>query len=604
MGLQVGGHEPVGHEVAVVGGVAELAAVGEPHRAVREALAQGLVLPLPKEAPLEAGGRLDHVPVVGQRAVAVAHGVAVLAHDQRPPARAGLAVAADGVDLRVHGAHDVGDGRAAVLPAAAADGRLVVQRPGRVRFPDPCGQSVVIGPVAGLVAEAPHDHRRMVPVPLHHAGAAVHEGVPVGGVVADGVLVSVALDVGLVHDVEAQLVAERVERVVVRVVGRADRVDVVEAHKPQVVPHVLDGHGLAPVGVMVMAVHAEDPDRAAVHQQLPVAHLHPADSHPLRLDLDDAPVGAQQLGGQGVEPGRLRAPRLGLGEVPSRARLGSGGVRVVLMGHGCLNDRSRRPAGGVVQLEPHRPARLRTAAEVDRSRRRDPPCARCRIEVGRHADVADMDAGARLDPHRAVQTGHPPLILVLDVAVSAVPHHHDGQIVGLPGQQTADLVLAREAAVGAISREPAVDVDRVDALRTGDVQHDGTGMPSGRNSHGAPIDAGWVARRQSRRRAVERHLDVGVVGLVDEHVPGGVREILHGPVPGHGCSHRVRPDAGQRLGRHLVGAVEQLERPDAVEPLAPESVQRDVHRQPVHLKDRRVLPRSQLSKHRQHGPEP
>ena len=128
MGLQVGGHEPVGHEVAVMGGVAELAAVGEPHRAVREALAQGLVLPLPQEAPLETGGGLDHVPVVGQRAVAVAHGVAVLAHDQRPPTGAGLAVAADGVELRVHGANDVGGGLTAVVPAPEVDRRLVVQR--------------------------------------------------------------------------------------------------------------------------------------------------------------------------------------------------------------------------------------------------------------------------------------------------------------------------------------------------------------------------------------------------------------------------------------------------------------------------------------------
>ena len=225
------------------------------------------------------------------------------------------------------------------------------------------------GAVAGLVSEAPHDHRRVVPVTLHHAGAAVHEGVPVGVVVADGVLVGVALEVGLVHHVEAQLVAERVEGGVVGVVRRPNGVDVVEPHQPQVVQHVLDGHGFARVGVMVVAVHAEDADRETVHQQLPVAHLHPAQPDPLRLALDDTPAGIHQLGGEGVEPGRLRAPRFGPGKVPSRVRFGPApasarprvrpmlaGLLDALEGHRCIDLAAHPGAGGIVQFEPHRPA--------------------------------------------------------------------------------------------------------------------------------------------------------------------------------------------------------------------------------------------------------
>ena len=44
--------------------------------------------PLPDEPALEPGRRLDRVPVLGERAVAVAHRVRVLAHDQRPALRA------------------------------------------------------------------------------------------------------------------------------------------------------------------------------------------------------------------------------------------------------------------------------------------------------------------------------------------------------------------------------------------------------------------------------------------------------------------------------------------------------------------------------------
>ena len=82
-----------------------------------------------------------------------------------------------------------------------------------------------------------------------------------------------ALDVGLGYDVEAELVAQVEERGVVRIVRRPDGGDVVRSHRDQVGTYVGHGDRLATLGMMVVAVDAEDPDRTAVHEQLPVANL-------------------------------------------------------------------------------------------------------------------------------------------------------------------------------------------------------------------------------------------------------------------------------------------------------------------------------------------
>ena len=83
LGERSGNVMPSMQNVAVVGLVAEVAAVGVADRAVGEPLVEAVVAPLPDEAALEPGRRLDRVPVLGERAVAVAHRVRVLAHDQR-----------------------------------------------------------------------------------------------------------------------------------------------------------------------------------------------------------------------------------------------------------------------------------------------------------------------------------------------------------------------------------------------------------------------------------------------------------------------------------------------------------------------------------------
>ena len=208
MGLQVGRHQPVGNEVAVVGLVAELAAVGEPAFAARETSEQAVVLPLPDEPTLQAGRGRDHVPVVGERAVRVAHRMAVLAHDQGPVTPTVAPVLGDRVDRRIHRAHDIAAGGSAVDPAVVEHCALVVQRPRWVGPADPTRQRLMVAAVAGFVAERPHDHARMVAVTLDHSSTSRQPCRPVARVIAQARVVGVALDVGFVDDVHPDLVTE------------------------------------------------------------------------------------------------------------------------------------------------------------------------------------------------------------------------------------------------------------------------------------------------------------------------------------------------------------------------------------------------------------
>ncbi|CAB5068835.1 unannotated protein [freshwater metagenome] len=306
-------HQAVGHEVGVVRRVPELAAVREaPTGGGTHGLADAVVLPFPDEAALQTGGVLEHAPVVGERAVRVAHRVAVLAHDERPVSESVPPVHLHRPDRRVHRADDVGDIAAAVNPAGVEHGALVVERSARVRVAHPRGKRLVMGAVSGLVAEGPEDDARVVAVTLHHAGAPREPRAAVAGVVAQARVVRVALDVRLVHHVQADLVAEVEEAVVVRVMGAADSVDVVALHRHEVGTHVVHRDGFAALGVVVVAVDATDHHALCIHEQRTVTHLHRPEADGLchhlascavgRDQFDEHPIALRDLGRPGEHP--------------------------------------------------------------------------------------------------------------------------------------------------------------------------------------------------------------------------------------------------------------------------------------------------------------
>ena len=113
----------------------------------------------------------------------------------------------------------------------------------------------------------------MVLVAFDHVRDALDPLVAVARVAAQLVVVRVRLDIRLVDDVQAEPVAELEPVGVVRIVGRADGVDVELLHQAHIPLHQLTGHGAAPPVVVIVPVDAGDQHRLAVDEQVTVANL-------------------------------------------------------------------------------------------------------------------------------------------------------------------------------------------------------------------------------------------------------------------------------------------------------------------------------------------
>ena len=165
-----------------------------------------------------------------------------------------------------------------------------------------------------------------------------------------------------------------------------------------------------------------------------------------------------------------------------------------------------------------------------------------------------MHRGTCFDEHFAVQTSHPPLVLVFDVALRRIPAHSDRDAVRTANQRRCDVVLAGKTTVGSVTDEVTVDPHRVHALGTTDVQDDrvaglGTWCVKGRAVH-----HGWNFLGQLRRRNIgaPRHRDVRVVRQVAQAEQGPVARngnslpfrIVNGA--DRGCGHMV----GMQPTRH------------------------------------------------------
>jgi hypothetical protein len=123
-------------------------------------------------------------------------------------------------------------------------------------------------------------------VASHHPLDPLDHRAGVAGVVAQRGLPAVRLDVRLVDHVEAQLVAQVGEVLVVRGVGGAHRVQVVGLHEAQVGAGELARDGPAPLGIMLVVVDPVEHDRLAVDEQRAVGHLDRPEPGPECVHLD------------------------------------------------------------------------------------------------------------------------------------------------------------------------------------------------------------------------------------------------------------------------------------------------------------------------------
>src|SRR4051812_25705530 len=75
--------QSIATEIAVIGRVAKVATISKVELAISSFLANTLIDPIPKKAPLQARIERNRIPILLQVARAIAHGVRIFAHDNR-----------------------------------------------------------------------------------------------------------------------------------------------------------------------------------------------------------------------------------------------------------------------------------------------------------------------------------------------------------------------------------------------------------------------------------------------------------------------------------------------------------------------------------------
>ena len=598
LGGEVGAHHAVHAERAVVGLVAEVAAVGP------EALAGGLVVivhglvhPVPDGAADEEIGAFDGVPVVDEVTAGIAHGVGIL----------GDVVGILHVVFSLDGTLHPRDGR--ILVGAHVDDVVVafiLHGAAGVESLDGLVGSHEVVARAGLVAQAPDADGRMVDGGMHHFHVAGHVGI----LQFDGVrrtflavVILVAFDVGFVLQVDAIFVAEVIPVGGAGIVGVAHVVDVAALHEHDFLRHPFAGDGVSAVGIGFMTVDALHLDGLSV--QIVVAsgqsELVLVGRRVLDFDFaeaDDGGVGFDhaallvlELSHEGVAVGALGAPGLHLVAGLEGEGHFLGGAAFERVERGFSADAFHEPVLVAVELVlVERIAQavvlgLLLVEVVDEGADVERSLGVGVVIFGDGYHVAHLHHRLCGERHRAVDTRQTEHVLRLEEGTVAVAVHLGGHHVLALHQIVGDIELGQVAGVFRKTYVLAVDVEveeRVDAV---EVDVDLAAVPAFGHGEGAAVGAhfvavlvggpvlGWCAH-DALLPVVYGNLmfeDDALVGI-DGHTILERSVLLDaGDVPVHGHLHLV-PAAGVELGfvevlRTLVGVGRPVELPFAVEGL-------------------------------------
>ena len=411
-----------------------------------------MVAPLPHKAAHKARVLHDLLLVIFRIPGAVAHGVDVLALDERHlPAGEQLVR----LSLREKLVHLLGGG---VHPAVQVQhGKvrggvlfvggdvLIVEQPGGVILLHPAAGDLQVFAPSAFVAHGPDHHSGVVLVPHHAALDAVQHGLLElgvghgGGAAAVVVKVAqlghgaVAFQIRLGNGVQAVLGAQLQKPGGVGIVAGADGVDVVALHQDQVLLGLLPGDGVAGDRVAVVAVDAPELDGHPVEVHHPVLDLHLPQAHLLG---DDLPRGPQ---GEGVLGGGFRVPQHRVIQLKhQRLPLGALGLAHLFPAGGEEGGLHLGPAG---KLQLHR----------------DGGVGEVRGEALFYKVIPDVLLGPQQQVHVPENAAHAQLVLVLQVGAVAPLEHQHRQGVVPGGEEAADLKLGGSVGHLAVSHKLPVD---------------------------------------------------------------------------------------------------------------------------------------------------
>ena len=446
--LQLRGLPPVGEDDAVAAENAVRRPVA-PVPAVEQGIPvkpapghERLVHKVPDEAALIQLLLIGHLRILVHRAVGVAHGMGIFAEDE------GLLPVLPEIfaDLRGGGVHLALDVRH--IPHPHLPGHvgipLVVHQAGGIQpleFPRHL-QNHLAG--QALVPAGPDQHAGMVFIPLHQGAHPVQQQRrPLHAVAGHHVLKAdpaleppvphaVALHVVLVDHIQAQLVAQGIERAGVRIVAGADGVDVVPLHQEQRLADLLRGHGPPRLSAEVVPVHALEHDPHAVHPHHASADFDFPEAHPLP-DVFRFSGGRGQRQIQVIQRRILRGPQLGPpGPDPAAHPVSVRVPGFLLHGAVAAAQRHGQPAAGR-RVHPGLPGQQ--------------PVPGALLGLRRHPQIPDMGLGNRVEINIPVQAGKAQEVLILQPAPGAPAVHPAGQLVFPVHQGLRQLKLVGREAV-------------------------------------------------------------------------------------------------------------------------------------------------------------
>ena len=124
----------------------------------------------------------------------------------------------------------------------------------------------MVAAAAGFVPQRPDNNRRVVAIALQHPADAGAEGRQPGRIVGKTIHRhhAVGFNIGFVNDVQAIAIAQLVPARGVWIMRAAHGVKVVLLHQQDVLHHILFGHHLAALVMVLVTVDAADQQRFAV----------------------------------------------------------------------------------------------------------------------------------------------------------------------------------------------------------------------------------------------------------------------------------------------------------------------------------------------------
>ena len=256
-------NDAVARKVVIARAVVKVAAIAIGRLTVAVLVEKALIDEIPHKSALIKGLLVGIFGVFVHGAVGIAHCMRIFAQNKRPIAVFGQ-IGADFRNGRIHPAdHVAGFGIARVV-----ENTLVMHEAGGIERAQMAAQLVDDPAAEGLVSTAPEQHAGMVLVPLIEGIHAVRQPgqifhtVPRKGVghrmlaPDDRFPHAMRFQVGFVHHVQAQFIAQGVEGALVGIVAGTDGVDVIALHGEQVAADGIPPYGTACFGTEIVPVHS------------------------------------------------------------------------------------------------------------------------------------------------------------------------------------------------------------------------------------------------------------------------------------------------------------------------------------------------------------